>query len=142
MRLWTLHPQYLDAKGLVAAWREALLAQKVLTGVTRGYRYHPQLIRFRSHPQPLQAVALLLSGLADEAKRRGYRFDTSKILQSAIADRIEETEGQLLFEWAHLQEKLEKRSPILYRQLRDIIQPEPHPLFHIVFGEIRDWEKR
>ena len=142
MRLWTFHPQYLDAKGLVAAWREALLAQKVLSGLTSGYRYHPQLIRFRSHPQPLQAVAALLTGLADEAKRRGYHFDTSKILQSVIADKIEETDGQLLFEWAHLQEKLEKRSPILHRQLRDIIQPEPHPLFHIVFGRIRDWEKR
>ena len=27
MRLWTLHPKYLDAAGLVALWREALLAQ-------------------------------------------------------------------------------------------------------------------
>ncbi|HKX52383.1 MAG TPA: pyrimidine dimer DNA glycosylase/endonuclease V [Nitrosospira sp.] len=37
MRLWTLHPRYLDTKGLVAAWREALLAQKVLSGLTSGY---------------------------------------------------------------------------------------------------------
>ncbi|MEN6399799.1 MAG: pyrimidine dimer DNA glycosylase/endonuclease V, partial [Rectinema sp.] len=29
MRLWTLHPQYLDQKGLTAAWREGLLAKKV-----------------------------------------------------------------------------------------------------------------
>ena len=41
MRLWTLHPQYLDPRGLVALWREALLAQKVLLGRTRGYRAHP-----------------------------------------------------------------------------------------------------
>ena len=46
MRLWSLHPKYLDARGLVALWREALLAQAVLRGETRGYRHHPQLARF------------------------------------------------------------------------------------------------
>jgi hypothetical protein len=32
MRLWSLHPRYLDAKGLQAVWREGLLAKKVLQG--------------------------------------------------------------------------------------------------------------
>jgi hypothetical protein len=41
-----VHPRYLDTAGLTACWREALLAQKVLTGGTRGYRRHPQLERF------------------------------------------------------------------------------------------------
>ena len=36
MRLWSLHPRYLDAKGLVALWREGLLAQAVLKGQTKG----------------------------------------------------------------------------------------------------------
>jgi Pyrimidine dimer DNA glycosylase len=48
MRIWSLHPQYLDRQGLTAAWREGLLAQKVLTGTTKGYRNHPQLRRFRA----------------------------------------------------------------------------------------------
>jgi len=41
MRLWSLHPRYLDAKGLVALWREGLLAQKVLAAVPSisFYRY-------------------------------------------------------------------------------------------------------
>jgi hypothetical protein len=30
-RIWSLHPKYLDARGLVALWREGLLAQAVLT---------------------------------------------------------------------------------------------------------------
>ncbi|MDQ3186171.1 MAG: pyrimidine dimer DNA glycosylase/endonuclease V [Pseudomonadota bacterium] len=141
MRLWTVHPQYLDAKGLVAAWREALLAQKVLSELTTGYRYHPQLVRFRLHPQPLLAVAAFLTGLANEGERRGYHFDIRKILQSGAAGRIEETDGQLLFEWAHLNEKLRKRAPILHRQFHNIITPEPHPLFYIVSGGIRDWER-
>ena len=47
MRLWSVHPKYLDSKGLVALWREALLAKQVLEGGTKGYRNHPQLDRFK-----------------------------------------------------------------------------------------------
>ena len=77
MRLWTLHPRYLDPKGLVAAWREALLAQKVLGGATKGYRHHPQLVRFQAEPEPLEAIAAFLCGLASEAQSRGYHFDAT-----------------------------------------------------------------
>src|SRR6185436_1522217 len=90
MRLWTVHPRYLDAKGLVAAWREALLAQKILAGGTRGYKHHPQLIRFRSHPRPLPAIATFLLGIAQEAQRRGYRFDTCKISPRKFRGLIDE----------------------------------------------------
>ena len=140
MRLWTLHPRYLDTKGLTAAWREALLAQKVLSGLTTGYRHHPQLIRFREHPQPLMALGIFLAGLAGEAERRGYQFDTAKILERGSVRQIEETEGQLMLEWIHLNEKLQKRTPNLYQQFQDILMPESHPLFRIVPGGIRDWE--
>jgi hypothetical protein len=141
MRLWTVHPRYLDAKGLVAAWREALLAQVVLVGVTRGYRQHPQLIRFRSHPEPIPAVGAFLAELAEEGERRGHAFDRSKILKPVAVRQIEETEGQLLYEWAHLREKLHRRTPNLHRQFRSIIIPEPHPLFRIIPGQVREWEK-
>ncbi len=141
MRLWTVHPRYLDAKGLTAAWREALLAQKVLAGGTRGHRQHPQLIRFRSHPEPVQAVGAFLAGLEEEARTRGYCFDTNRILERGTVELIEETEGQLLYEWAHLREKLHRRSPELHRKFRGIIIPEPHPLFRIVPGGIREWER-
>src|ERR1051325_3466986 len=106
MRLWTLHPTYLDAKGLVAAWREALLAQKVLAGRTRGYTQHPQLVRFRVVSDPIAAIAAFLNELAMEADRRGYRFDVSKISQLRFKGQIEETRGQLLYEWKHLRGKL------------------------------------
>lgn len=141
MRLWTLHPRYLDTKGLVAAWREALLAQQVLSGLTSGYKHHPQLIRFSSHPQPLAAIGTLLAGIAEEGERRGYQFNITKILKSGTGCQIEETEGQLLFEWTHLQEKLEKRAPALHHRLKNVITPDPHPLFRIVPGGIREWEK-
>ena len=141
MRLWTIHPRYLDPQGLTAAWREALLAQKVLCDTTRGYRFHPQLVRFRSHAQPLQAIAVFLVGLAEEAGRRGYQFDAKKILEQGPVEQIEETEGQLLYEWAHLREKLHRRAPDLHRQFHTIIIPQSHPLFRIVPGGIREWEK-
>jgi hypothetical protein len=141
MRLWTLHPSYLDAKGLVAAWREALLAQKVLSGGTRGYTRHPQLARFRSHRQPLHVIAVFLRGIAEEAHRRGYQFDTSKIPCYDSNSRITETEGQLLYEWRHLRAKLRIRAPHLYRELKAVATPQPHPLFRIRPGSIRPWEK-
>ena len=144
MRLWTIHPRYLDPQGLTAAWREALLAQKVLCDTTKGYRFHPQLVRFRSHSQPLRAIAMFLFGLTEEAERRGYHFDATKILEQGPVEQveqIEETEGQLLYEWAHLREKLHRRTPDLHRQFRSIVVPQPHPLFRIVPGGVRECEK-
>jgi hypothetical protein len=136
-----VHPRYLDPKGLVAAWREALLAQKVLAGGTKGYRHHPQLARFQAQPDPSAAIATFLAGLADEAQNRGYHFDATKIARPRFAGKISETDGQLLYEWKHLLAKLRKRAPQLGRQFRSLTQPEPHPLFRIIPGKVRDWEK-
>jgi hypothetical protein len=141
LRLWTIHPRYLDAKGLVAAWREALLAQKVLSGGTKGYIHHPQLLRFLQQTKPDQAIGAFLSSIADEAVHRNYRFDVSKILSPIFNGQIVETNGQLLYEWEHLKRKLKLRAPDFYRQYADVYVPEPHPLFSMVEGGIRDWEK-
>jgi len=141
MRLWTVHPRYLDARGLVAAWREGLLAQKVLTGRTRGYRCHPQLIRFRAHARPMPLIAAFLGGIAEEAVRRGYRFDTKKISRRRFQGKVAETKGQLLYEWQHLLTKLQRRAPQVHRKFKGITSPEPHPLFRIVPGNTRDWER-
>ena len=142
MRLWTVHPQYLDAKGLVACWREALLAQKVLSGATRGYRNHPQLLRFRSAPDPMCAIGAFLREIASEAERRGYKFDVRKIAQRSGAQQIRETRGQLEYEWMHLRRKLKVRAPAIARRLCDVDRPQAHPLFRIIAGEVREWEKR
>jgi len=142
MRLWTLHPKYLDPQGLVAAWREALLAQKVLAGATRGYRHHPQLVRFQAQSDPLAAIATFLSGIEQEAQHRGYKFDATKILQRRFTGKIPETDSQLLYEWGHLKAKLRVRSPQVARQFQGLTAPEPHPLFRIVPGDVKDWEKR
>jgi hypothetical protein len=109
MRLWSLHPSLLDTKGLVALWREGLLAQKVLRGNTAGYRSHPQLHRFRESDQPLVAISTYLWAVHDEATRRGYAFDASKIALERRPLSLAVTRGQLLFEWKHLKEKLRRR---------------------------------
>src|SRR5689334_21307963 len=118
MRIWTLHPKYLDTKGLVALWREGLLAKRVLQGRTYGYRHHPRLTRFRSHPKPVAAIDSYLVAIYTEACRRGYAFDGAKIGRRRIADRIPETTGQLAYEWNHFLSKLSVRDPTRHRALR------------------------
>jgi hypothetical protein len=141
MRLWSLHPKYLDPQGLVALWREALLAQKVLQGETRGYTAHPQLERFRARRSAAAAVAAYLAAVHVEAATRGYSFDAGKIGASRSRKLIAVTEGQLAYEWEHLMRKLSARNPGLHRQWRRVRAPEAHPLFEIGPGEIETWER-
>ena len=135
-----MHPSHLDARGLVALWREALLAQKVLQGGTRGYRHHPQLLRFHACPAPQVAIASYLAAVAEEAERRGYHFDRTKIPALRYDTQLEETVGQLHHEWGHLLHKLQGRSPAHFAAINNC-EPQPHPLFVLVPGGMREWEK-
>ena len=141
MRIWTLHPCYLDAQGLVALWRESLLALAVLRGETRGYRHHPQLARFRDQADPLAAIAAYLRGVHDESLARGYRFDAALIPEAGPAAPLRETDGQLLYEWDHLRQKLQVRSPASYEKCLAVGSPIAHPLFEIVRGSVAVWER-
>ena len=162
MRIWSLHPCLLDRRALVACWRETLLAQKVLRGLTRGYTNHPQLIRFRAHPQPLEAVAAYLSGLADEADARGYSVNRALIgagesVGKNCADKVENPYasvaripvplGQLEYELAFLRHKVAGRDPEWEHRLserlaaRGELAARAHPLFEVVPGAIEPWEK-
>lgn len=138
MRIWSMHPSYLDRRALVACWRETLLAQKVLRGLTRGYRNHPQLIRWRSLDDPLAGIGAYLTGLHNEALARNYSFNFSKILSPTtpqlspataeedtggkkvagpsrpsvgICPVLEVSSGQLEFEMRHLVAKIAGRTP-------------------------------
>jgi len=106
MRLWSINPCYLDSKGLVALWRESLLAQSCLLKgeytvcshckgesvnwiegtcpicMTRGkiktpYYNHPQLIRWKQ--KPIESLKNYLYCIYEEAKNRQYNFDVTKI---------------------------------------------------------------
>ena len=138
MRLWSLHPSLLDRMALVAVWREGLLAQKVLRGMTKGYKHHPQLRRFRETPQPVEAIGTYLSGIADEADARDYRFDRSRIVAGGAAA-IPVTKGQLQYELEHLKRKLRVRDR---KKLKEIAgaRLRAHPIFRVRKGDVEAWE--
>lgn len=140
MRLWSIHPKYLDGKGLIALWRESLLAQKVLQGKTMGYRHHPQLKRFRVHPDPQGAIVRYLNDIWNESEMRGYDFDKEKIGEVSQIDKIPVTRGQLLFEFDWLCNKLKIRNAQKYQELLSVKEIECHPLFEIIEGEREEWE--
>jgi hypothetical protein len=137
-----VHPKYLDATGLVALWREALLAQAVLRGRTTGYVHHPQLHRFRAQGCPCGAIAEYLRGVHVEAAGRGYAFAARKIGRARSVDRIAVTRGQLMHEWNHLVAKLAIRNPAVRHRLEFVKRPQPHPLFRVVAGDVEVWERR
>ena len=140
MRLWSVHPSYLDSRGLVALWREGLLAQEILLGNTQGYKNHPQLVRFRETANPLGAIASYLRYVADEADGRGYGFDRRKIINRRIHRKIIVTSGQLEYEFCHLLGKLKRRGMKRYQKLKGTKRIRTHPLLHKVRGGIEDWE--
>lgn len=140
MRLWSLHPRYLDAKGLVALWREGLLAQAVLSGRTQGYRQHPQLVRFKQASAPQTYIAAYLRFVLEEAVRRGYHFDANKIGSHGTVAPLQVTQGQITYEWEHLSHKLQARAAVWFDGLGGEKQVQPHPLFEVVSGGIAQWE--
>ena len=141
MRLWSVHPRYLDAPGLTALWREALLARAVLQGKTKGYRHHPQLQRFREHSAPRAALNAYLRAIHAEAQARGYFFSKAKISPRRARVVLEVTRGQLAYEWRHLLRKLQVRNPALHARWRRLAAPRAHPLFRIVPGGVAAWER-
>jgi hypothetical protein len=162
MRIWSLHPRLLDGKGLVACWRETLLAQKVLAGETKGYRSHPQLQRFRATADPMAAIGAYLCGVEAEALNRGYTFNSGLIrvkpelvegcAPGTLAPPLPVTSGQLRYEFEHLMAKVAMRDPAhalvltggtgLPRITSDPTYiPEPHPLFTVVDGPMEVWER-
>ena len=140
MRLWSIHPRYLDSKGLVALWRESLLAQNVLLGKTKGYRNHPQLVRFKNTTDQVAAIGEYLKAVAKEADRRDYHFNKTKIIGRNFKKRIPVTDGQIQYEYKHLLSKLIARDNALFQSFKDATEIELHPMFYSVPGDVEDWE--
>ena len=140
MRIWSIHPKYLDTKGLVALWRETLLAKCVLEGKTKGYRNHPQLERFKQADQPLDAINHYLSVVYNEAFTRGFHFNSNKIDWNFAPSKMVVTTGQIEYETKHLLKKVKKRDAVKFEDLNQVYDFEPHPMFEIVEGTIEKWE--
>jgi len=148
MRLWSLHPSQLDVKGLVALWREGLLALAVAKGKTRGYRNHPQMARFNACSDPVTTLDRYLLAVHAEASARGYSFDRSKLAVNLATENgagrsrvgLTVTQGQLDYEWQHLLRKLHRRDRARWAQQR-LANPMVHPMFKVVVGPIEPWER-
>jgi len=140
MRIWSLHPRYLDGKGMVALWREGLLAKAVLEGKTRGYVHHPQLARFRAQPDPVGAINAYLHFVLLEGRARNYCFDENKLLPVERCQLISVTDGPICYEWKHLLAKLKTRDISRYSLLCSIEVPDLHPLMKVVPGSVEPWE--
>ncbi len=141
MRLWSIHPKYLDSKGLVALWRETLLAKKVLKGKTRGYKNHPQLERFKTAKNPNVAINKYLFTILKEANHRKYNFDKEKVEKVRFCKRIPVNNEQIKYEFQHLLAKLGKRDLEKFDSIKYIEDVEVNPIFEIVDGKIETWEK-
>lgn len=142
MRLWSLHPKYLDPQGLVALWRETLLAQAVLRGETKGYRNHPQLERFKLSSAPLAAISVYLTAIHAESECRGYSFDKTKIKASRKSLVLAVSSGQMEYEWFHLMQKLKARNPEVYRKWHKEKVWDAHPMFRVKKGGVEEWERQ
>ncbi|MCC7574324.1 pyrimidine dimer DNA glycosylase/endonuclease V [Candidatus Woesearchaeota archaeon] len=150
MRIWSVHPRFLDSKGLVACWRETLLAKHVLEGKTKGYKNHPQLIRFKNCDYSLGVINSYLYYLFLESERRGFNFDISKFERVCkdYSGLIFLNRDQLLFEFEHLYKKILFRSPSeLSFSLEELeklslldLQSFSHPLFVLIEGRVESWE--
>ena len=139
MRLWSIHPKYLDRQGLLAVWREALLAKHVVRGLTKGYVRHPQLQRFGGSAGLINHYLL---GIHVESVRRGYVFSRGKIGPVDDAE-LEVSIGQLAYEFEHLLKKLAVRDGERFSELSGVAEAaiEPHPMFRKVAGGVESWER-
>ena len=89
----------------------------------------------------MTTISAYLWAVHDEASRRGYSFDSSKIARKRQPRTLTVTQGQLDFELGHLKAKLRLRDPKRYRELRRLREITAHPLFTVVAGEIEPWER-
>ncbi len=140
MRIWSLHPKYFDTRGLVALWRESLLAKHVLEGKTKGYKNHPQLKRFKETKNPVEAIDQYLSEIYIEASNRNFNFDRQKIDWDFTKVKMNVTAGQLNYEVLHLLNKLQARDIKKFEELNTNTIFETHPLFQLVDGVVEEWE--
>lgn len=141
MRLWSIHPRYLDPPGLGGLWREALLAQRVVEGRTAAYRSHPQARRILGQADPWGAIHDYLLGVWEEGRRRGYRYDRTRISEHSDGHSMDVPRGQIEYELALLHFKLAARNKASLSDLPTLEQALPHPSITIVEGGIAPWER-
>lgn len=141
MRLWSIHPKYLDSKGLLGLWREALLAKKILQKKTKSYQNHPQMNRFKFLKTPVPVINTYLKHIYLESCNRGYCFNKRKLGRTFSKTKLKINKGQIEYEFNLLKNKLSKRAKDTLNELKKVKLIEPNPLFKIIKGKIESWER-
>lgn len=141
MRIWSIHPKYLDTKGLLALWRETLLAKHVLEGKTKGYKNHPQLQRFKKTQNPIDSINEYLFYVYEQANERSFNFNKEKINFNFTKSELTVTKGQVEYERLHLLNKLKSRDINKFNEFSKIKEFELHPVFRLTEGDVEYWEK-
>lgn len=160
MRVWSIHPAYLDTKGLVASWKEGIQGLNALrnprkpNGKWAMFAHHPQLIRFKRFENPELCLSEYLHFIADEADRRNYNFNRNLILPRLDENpyQIWITCGQLIYEWDFLSHKVTCRTGF-WEYGKPTINGKStvetiaswscvvHPMVVLIPGDIECWEK-
>ena len=142
MRLWSIHPKYLDSKGLGGLWREGLGAVRCLYEPGIGYSNHAQLNRFKAEPDYLAQIGSYMHEVADEADRRGYNYDRTLLpVDFYKPEPMTVTVGQIAYEFRFLLGKLKTRDKELFEKFQHTTTIELHPRFTPIPGPIADWER-
>ncbi len=163
MRLWSIHPQYLDRQGLIACWREGLGAVKALEAWCRGkacgYQNHPQLLRFKEAVRPVELLVVYMQEIRLEGVARGYKLDEERLYLALgreetvtvadISPQIPVTAGQITYEAGYLlPTKMQQRKSGIEQQRYELLAEDFRkqkvklsPVFSVIDGSVEDWEK-
>lgn len=147
MRLWSLNPKYLDPLGLSRNYFEGLRGYNTLIGLTKIWKNHSQLIRFKKY-DPIPYLSFYLQNVLEEAIRRDLDWTTQSILKPITNDYTQSmsvTEGQIEYEINWLHHKMKNRQKV-HQKYIDLLESERNnvelnPIFYKVSGDIEFWEK-
>ena len=140
MRLWSLHPRYLDPQGW-SRCGETLLARKVLRGETRGYRHHPQLQRFREARDPQSAIDAYLPRSTPRRRRAATRSTRTSSMPTRARKDPGRARATRRARMGHLIAQARVAQPGAHVRWRELQRPRTHPSFRVVAGGVADWER-
>jgi hypothetical protein len=87
-------------------------------------------------------IGMFLLDIYDEASRRGYSFDRTKILRSdSCGQKISVGDGQVRYEFALLLSKLERRDRVKYAEISMTEDIRLNSVFTLGRGGIEPWER-
>jgi hypothetical protein len=115
-------------------------------GKTKGWKNHPQLIRFKNHNAPIHAIGFYLFIIYNEGCKRGYSYNKSKMFKIVEkVSMINISKEQLAYEFEILKNRVRGRDHTKFLELLEFGKkesyPKPHPLFHVIDGKVALWEK-